>query len=63
MQQLVQNVVRRFFNSEMTPNLKLKSPVGDSESCCYDSEDEAGTSRDYLAKLLFWSVNFPLLYR
>lgn len=48
-QQLVQNVLSRFFKEERTEN----HPDGDDEFC-----DSTGASRDYLAKLLFWLVFF-----
>ncbi|KAF5457209.1 hypothetical protein F2P56_021325 [Juglans regia] len=46
-QQLVQNVLSRFFKEERTEN----HPDGDDEF-----SDSTGASRDYLAKLLFWCM-------
>lgn len=57
--QLVQNILHRFFKDETTSDFTVDSvkagtenrPDGDDELC-----DTIGTSRDYLAKLLFWLV-------
>ena len=56
--QLAQNVLRRFFKDETTSdymgdsvNVGTKNHPDGDELC-----DSIGTSRDYLAKLLFWLV-------
>ncbi|KAK4746710.1 hypothetical protein SAY87_025747 [Trapa incisa] len=58
-QQLVRNILRRFFKNEMM-NEQLVDPLArDAESSEGESDDrheEIGTSRDYLAKLLFWCM-------
>ncbi|KAF2308646.1 hypothetical protein GH714_011696 [Hevea brasiliensis] len=55
--QLVQSIVRRFFKDDPTSNFIGHSAIGSTEDH-KDSADEfcdtMGTSRDYLAKLLFW---------
>ncbi|XP_077217562.1 uncharacterized protein LOC143851936 [Tasmannia lanceolata] len=56
-QQLVQNLLRRFFKDDTTAFLeetiieKTEKSNNDAEHC-----DAIGTSRDYLAKLLFWCM-------
>ncbi|KAI8000205.1 hypothetical protein LOK49_LG09G00318 [Camellia lanceoleosa] len=62
--QLVQNTLRKFFKDESSVDfmgdLALRSAEnlqnGDDE--CFDT---IGTSRDYLAKLLFWLLHLSLL--
>ncbi|KAL0014200.1 hypothetical protein SO802_001269 [Lithocarpus litseifolius] len=57
--QLVQNILHRFFKDETPSDFMVDSvkagtenrPDGDDELC-----DTIGTSRDYLAKLLFWCM-------
>lgn len=56
--ELTQNIIQRFFkeddvNKEEDPNFS-----GDKDYQSSDAElcDAIGTSRDYLAKLLFWLV-------
>ncbi|KAF2308649.1 hypothetical protein GH714_011709 [Hevea brasiliensis] len=60
--QLVQNIVRRFFKDDPTSNFIGHSAIGSTEDH-KDSADEfcdtMGTSRDYLAKLLFCGVLQP----
>jgi hypothetical protein len=55
--QLVQNILRRFLLEDASSNF-IEQSVEDYHT---DSDDEfsdtIATSRDYLAKLLFWSVN------
>ncbi|GAU37098.1 hypothetical protein TSUD_278850 [Trifolium subterraneum] len=54
--QLVQNILRRFLLDDASSNF-IEQSVEDYHT---DSDDEfsdtVATSRDYLAKLLFWSV-------
>ncbi|GAV80839.1 DUF760 domain-containing protein [Cephalotus follicularis] len=57
--QLVQNVLRKLFKEEDISNVMGDSVIGTTES--YKNGDEEncgtiGTSRDYLAKLLFWCM-------
>lgn len=58
-QQLVQNVLCTFFKEERTPDF-MGGPINESTENHPDGDDEfcgtIGTSRDHLAKLLFWSV-------
>lgn len=57
--QLVQNVLRGFFKDERTSDFVRDSIKGSTENHL-DGDDElcstVGTSRDYLAKLLFWCM-------
>ncbi|XP_047963380.1 uncharacterized protein LOC125207910 [Salvia hispanica] len=54
-QQLAQNALRKFFKDDATPDYEGDSMQNyedrDNELC-----DTIGTSRDYLAKLLFWCM-------
>ncbi|KAM7506672.1 hypothetical protein LguiA_017125 [Lonicera macranthoides] len=53
-QQLVQNILQRFFHEETTSHLIEESGI---EGRANDEfGDTIGTSRDYLAKLLFWCM-------
>ncbi|KAF7819647.1 seed maturation-like protein [Senna tora] len=58
-QQLVQNILRRFFTDDARPNF-IEQSVGGNLDNHPNSHDEfcvtVGTSRDYLAKLLFWCM-------
>ncbi|KAI4347651.1 hypothetical protein L6164_008443 [Bauhinia variegata] len=57
--QLVQNILRRFFGDETSSNFTEQSVKGNMDSHPDDSDDfcdTVGTSRDYLAKLLFWCM-------
>lgn len=58
-QQLVQNILRRFFLDDASPDF-MEQSVGRSLDNHPDGYDElcdtVDTSRDYLAKLLFWLV-------
>ncbi|KAG6719850.1 hypothetical protein I3842_03G027700 [Carya illinoinensis] len=58
-QQLVQNVLRTFFKEERTPDF-MGGPINGSTENHPNGGDEfsgtIGTSRDYLAKLLFWCM-------
>ncbi|PKI77785.1 hypothetical protein CRG98_001833 [Punica granatum] len=63
-QRLVQNILRRFFKIDTASEHMVGSLVGNAESCedgSDESRDMIGTSRDYLAKLLFWYVTAPSL--
>ncbi|KAJ0051428.1 hypothetical protein Pint_02646 [Pistacia integerrima] len=55
--QLVQNILQRFFKDDTTSKFMVDSVVANMENK-QDAVDEnchtVGTSRDYLAKLLFW---------
>lgn len=57
--QLVQNILRRFFKDEPSSNFMGNSALPNTENH-KDGADEfcdtMGTSRDYLAKLLFWCM-------
>lgn len=57
--QLVQNILHRFFKDETASDFMVDSVKAGTENCP-DGDDELcdaiGTSRDYLAKLLFWLV-------
>ncbi|XP_031381684.1 uncharacterized protein LOC116196209 [Punica granatum] len=58
-QRLVQNILRRFFKIDTASEHMVGSLVGNAESCedgSDESRDMIGTSRDYLAKLLFWCM-------
>ncbi|PNY18039.1 seed maturation-like protein [Trifolium pratense] len=59
--QLVQNILRRFLLDDASSNF-IEQSVEDYHP---DSDDEfsdtVATSRDYLAKLLFWSVNLIVI--
>lgn len=64
-QQLVQNTLQRFFKNDMISEHTVGPLAQDAESCedGYDeSHEKIGTSRDYLAKLLFWFVYFSISY-
>ena len=54
--QLVQNILQRFFKDGTSSDFVEDLVTGDSENGLdADGElDTIGTSRDYLAKLLFW---------
>lgn len=57
--QLVQNILQRFFNDENPSNIIGDSVTAKTENH-HDVDSEnchtVGTSRDYLAKLLFWCM-------
>ncbi|XP_057736784.1 uncharacterized protein LOC130954064 [Arachis stenosperma] len=57
--QLVQNILGRFFGDDVSANFLEQSVEGNVDNHL-DSSDEfsdtVGTSRDYLAKLLFWCM-------
>ena len=60
-QELVQCTSRKFFKEETTSNSTGDLDVGSQENYPNDSDgfcDTIGTSRDYLAKLLFWLVYY-----
>lgn len=56
--QLAQNILQRFFKDEITSNAGKDFSIASVEN--YDNGNECsdtiGTSRDYLAKLLFWCM-------
>ncbi|KAL2335598.1 hypothetical protein Fmac_016811 [Flemingia macrophylla] len=56
--QLVQNVLRRFFTDDSTSNFMEQSVEGnvDNHSDNDEYSNTVATSRDYLAKLLFWCM-------
>nr|GEU68652.1 hypothetical protein [Tanacetum cinerariifolium] len=57
--ELVQCTARRFFKEETISDLTEDSDVGSQENHSNDNDDfcdTIGTSRDYLAKLLFWCM-------
>ncbi|KAK4281055.1 hypothetical protein QN277_012594 [Acacia crassicarpa] len=58
-QRLVQNILRRLFSDDVNPNF-MEQSVGrnsDDQTDGYDELcDKVNTSRDYLAKLLFWCM-------
>lgn len=58
-QRLVQNILRRFFSDDANPNF-MEHSVGRNSDNQADGYDEfcykVETSRDYLAKLLFWCM-------
>lgn len=57
--QLVQNILRRFFKDDPTSNFLGDSVVPNTENIqdhAVEFCETIGTSRDYLAKLLFWLV-------
>ena len=62
--QLVQNILKRFFGDDASSNFIEQSVQGNIDNHL-DSGDEfsdtVGTSRDYLAKLLFWLVHLILI--
>lgn len=61
--ELVQCTARRFFKEDTITDLTEDSDVGSQENHPNDNDDfcdTIGTSRDYLAKLLFWLVLFNL---
>ncbi|XP_068653164.1 uncharacterized protein [Aristolochia californica] len=59
-QQLVQNVIQKFFGGERSSGFLADLVIEKSESCSdnddIDSCAAIKTSRDYLAKLLFWCM-------
>jgi len=58
--QLVQNILRRFLVDEASSNFMEQSVEGNIDYQPDDGDefsDKIATSRDYLAKLLFWLVN------
>lgn len=57
--QLVGNILSKFFKDDSTSDFVGDSAIrslGNLESSDDESCDTIGTSRDYLAKLLFWLV-------
>ncbi|EEF44962.1 hypothetical protein RCOM_0852780 [Ricinus communis] len=57
--QLVQNVVRKFFKDDPTSRFMGCSAISNTENHKDGADefcDSMGTSRDYLAKLLFWCM-------
>lgn len=61
--ELVQCTSRRFFKEETTSDSSGDSDLGSQENYPNDNDDlcdTIGTSRDYLAKMLFWLVLYPL---
>ncbi|XP_062106758.1 uncharacterized protein LOC133818079 [Humulus lupulus] len=57
--QLVQNISQRFFKDDGDSNFMGESVTGNRENLSDDSDEfcnSMGTSRDYLAKLLFWCM-------
>ncbi|GJY47889.1 hypothetical protein Tco_0437845 [Tanacetum coccineum] len=65
--ELVQCTAKRFFKEETISDLTKDSNVESQENHSNDDDglcDTIGTSRDYLAKLLFWSVllNLPVVF-
>ncbi|KAF5755070.1 hypothetical protein HanXRQr2_Chr17g0798461 [Helianthus annuus] len=57
--ELVQCTSRRFFKEEITSDSSGDSDIGTQENFPHDIDDISdtiGTSRDYLAKLLFWCM-------
>ncbi|KAL3624196.1 hypothetical protein CASFOL_033012 [Castilleja foliolosa] len=57
--QLAQNVLRRFFKDEIVSDYEGELAVSNMQKCRgtdNESGDTIGTSRDYLAKLLFWCM-------
>lgn len=58
---LVQNVLRRFYGDGTGSNFMEQSVAGgniDHPDSGDEFSDTVGTSRDYLAKLLFWLVHY-----
>lgn len=58
--QLVQNILRRFFVDDASSDFMEQSVEGNIDyhpDNGDDTSDTVATSRDYLAKLLFWLVN------
>jgi len=58
--QLVQNILRRFFVDDAGSNITEQSVEGNMDNHSDSGEefsDTVATSRDYLAKLLFWLVH------
>ena len=58
--QLVQNILRRFFEDDASSNLAEQSLEGNMDNHSDSGEEfsnTVATSRDYLAKLLFWLVH------
>ncbi|KAK4754700.1 hypothetical protein SAY87_002804 [Trapa incisa] len=63
-QQLVSNILQKFFKDNTVAGHTVNSHPGDAESCVGESDeshDTVSTPRDYLAKLLFWYVYHYLL--
>jgi len=59
--QLVRNILRRFFVDDASSNVTEQSVEGNMDNHSDSGEefsDTLATSRDYLAKLLFWLVYF-----
>ncbi|XP_007032312.2 PREDICTED: uncharacterized protein LOC18601334 [Theobroma cacao] len=57
--QLVQNVLQRFFKDELTSDFMRDSGIvntGNHQDASDENCGTVGTSRDYLAKLLFWCM-------
>lgn len=54
--QLVENMLNRFFVDDASSNFMEQSVEGNLDNGD-EFSDRVGTSRDYLAKLLFWLVN------
>ncbi|KAL3526466.1 hypothetical protein ACH5RR_011122 [Cinchona calisaya] len=56
--QLAQNILQRFFKEDITSNCPKDLNLETIEDCSDVDEcsDTIGTSRDYLAKLLFWCM-------
>ena len=63
--ELVGNILQRFFKDDASSTFNEDSSVADLEKLAdVGSEfcDTVGTSRDYLAKLLFWLVGLILSF-
>lgn len=60
--QLAQNILQRFFTEDDVTNEEDPNLSGAKNYQSNDTEfcDSTGTSRDYLAKLLFWLVTWHL---
>ncbi|KAL0350958.1 UNVERIFIED_CONTAM: hypothetical protein Sradi_4245000 [Sesamum radiatum] len=57
--QLAQNILRRFFKEELASNCEgdlAVSGIQNYQDGDNEFSDTIGTSRDYLAKLLFWCM-------
>ena len=58
--ELVQNMLQRFFKDDATPEAMGNTSTGsmkDRQVGANDRSETFTTSRDYLAKLLFWYVS------
>lgn len=55
--QLVQNILSRFFVDDASSNFMEEGNIGNPPENGDEFSDTVGTSRDYLAKLLFWLVD------